>query len=58
MNKADITIARIRKCKDIGEAMYKVRNSLKEFGYKLNCTEQSFCFHYAELFFGRTEVAK
>lgn len=53
MNKADITIMRIKSCKDMTDAVKKILDPVKGFGYKLTKNEQNFCLHYAKLYFSK-----
>lgn len=51
MNKADITIMRIKACKDYKEAVGKILDPIKGFGYNLTNNERSFCLEVAKLYF-------
>lgn len=52
MNKMDITIMKIKACENLAEAIKKIENPIKGFGYKLTKNEITLCIHYARLFFG------
>ena len=51
MNKADMTIIKIKACEGFNDAVKKILNPIDGFGYKLTKNEQDFCLHYAKLYF-------
>lgn len=51
MNKMDITIGHIEHCDNLSEALKKIYDPVKGFGYKLTKNEQTLCIYYAKLFF-------
>ena len=53
MNKVDITISHIESCEDLQEALAKIQDPIKGFGYKLTKNEINFCRYYAFLYFNK-----
>lgn len=51
MNKAEITIMRIKNCETYEEACEKINDPIKGFGYNLSSNDRSYCLAIARMHF-------